>query len=97
MQPFIGRVQQKRYSGLTVWSHSTVQYSTAQYSTVYHTTVQYIRPVVLKLFHVEDPQIDTYQPADPQLKSYDGDAHKREDYYSSNSDFQPFSLVWHAL
>ena len=52
--------------------------------------VQY-KAVVLKLFHVEDPQIDTYQPADPQLKRYDGDAHIL-DYYSSNSDFQPLSF-----
>ena len=27
-------------------------------------------PVVLKLFHVKDPQIDTYQPTDPYLKRY---------------------------
>ena len=46
--------------------------------------------VVLKLFHVEDPHIDTYQLADPQLKTYDWDAHIRDDYYSS--DFQPFSF-----
>ena len=48
--------------------------------------------VVLKLFHVEDPQIDTYQPVDPQLERYDGDAHIREDYYSYNSDVQTFSF-----
>ena len=33
--------------------------------------------VVLKLFYVEDPQIDTHQLTDPQLKRYEGDAHKR--------------------
>ena len=28
------------------------------------------RAVVLKLFHVKDPQIDPYKPADPHLKRY---------------------------
>ena len=48
------------------------------------------RSVVLKLFHVEDPQIDTYQPTDPQLKRYARDPHIRDDFY--NSDFQTFSF-----
>ena len=38
------------------------------------------RAVVLKLFHVEDPQIDTFQSADPQLKRYARDPHIREDF-----------------
>ena len=48
------------------------------------------RAVVHKVFHVEDPQMNTYQPADPQLKRYVSDAHVREDFYSSKSDFQHF-------
>ena len=48
--------------------------------------------VVLKLFHVEDPQIDTYKPADPRLKRYARDPHIKEDVYSSGSDFKPFSI-----
>ena len=42
----------------------------------------YVRAMVLKLFHVEDPQIDTYQPTDPQLKRYARDPHIRGDFYS---------------
>ena len=48
------------------------------------------KAVVLKLFHVKDPQIDTYQPADPHLKRYARDPHIKEDFYSSSSDFQLF-------
>ena len=51
--------------------------------------VQY-RPVVLKLYHVKDPQIDNYHPTDPHLKTYARDPHIREDFDSSNSDFQTF-------
>ena len=40
--------------------------------------------VVLKLFHLEDPQIDTHQPTDPQLKKYARDPHIREAFYCSN-------------
>ena len=50
------------------------------------------RAVVLKLFHVEDPQMDTYQPADPQLKRYARNPHITEDFYSFNSDLQTFSF-----
>ena len=32
--------------------------------------------VVLKLFHVRDPQIDTYYLTDPHLKRYARDRHK---------------------
>ena len=45
---------------------------------------------VLKLFHVKDPQIDTFWPADPHLKRYMPGTPIREDLYGSSSDSQPF-------
>ena len=32
--------------------------------------LQWCKAVVLKLFHVEDPQIGTFQSADPKFKRY---------------------------
>ena len=46
--------------------------------------------VVLKLFHVKDPQIDPNQLADPHLKRDAWDPHIKEDFYRFSSDFQPF-------
>ena len=39
--------------------------------------VTWSKPVIVKLFLVEDPQIDTYQPTDSHLKRYSRDLHKR--------------------
>ena len=52
----------------------------------------YCKSVLLKLFHVKDPQIDTYQPADPHLKRYASGTPIREDFYGSSSDSQPLSF-----
>ena len=38
--------------------------------------------MVLKPFHVEDPQIDTYQPADPLLKRNARDPRVKEDCFT---------------
>ena len=45
----------------------------------FHLMLSY-KAVVLKLFHVGDPQIDTFQSADPQLKRYARDTHIKEDF-----------------
>ena len=40
----------------------------------------YCNAVLVKLFHVEDPHIYTYQLTDPHLKTYDRDSHRTEDF-----------------
>ena len=43
----------------------------------------YNNAVVLKLVNAKDPQIDTYQPADPHLKRYARDPHKRRFFFTA--------------
>ena len=43
-----------------------------------------VSSVVLKLCHVEEPQIDTYQPTDPHLKRHARGPHIKEDLYKSS-------------
>ena len=50
------------------------------YPTITYSSVLSLAAGVLKLFHVKDPQIDTYQPADPHLKRYATGTPIREDF-----------------
>ena len=48
--------------------------------------------MVLKLFHVEDPQIDTYELTDPHLKGYARQSHIREIFTALAEIFNHFHV-----